>query len=427
MKSALRPLRLPGFPNLGLAYFVNELGNWLGEIALAVLVFDATGSPLATAALFFGMHFVPALVGPPIVARLESLAARRTLPALYAAEAAAFAVLALTASDFSLVLVLVLATFDGSIASAARALTRASAAAVLAPAGQLREGNALLNVAFTVGAAGGPAVAGLVVAGAGVETALLADAASFLAVAALLALTRRLPDPETDATQGHWRTRLRLGLTYVNERPALRRLLGAQAAAFVFFALVIPIEVVFAKQTLDAGNAGYGALLASWGSGMVLGSLLFAGLQKVSLPVLLCGSTLAIGVAYLGTAVAPTLVLACAASVIGGIGNGVQWIALVTAVQELTRATYQARVLSLLEALASAMPGVGFLLGGAIASIFEPRIAYAVAGGGVVIVLAIAAARLRRVEWSPELDQGRVGPASSIANAGRSGTVLTDA
>ena len=67
---------------------------------------------------------------------------------------------------------------------------------------------------------------------------------------------------------------------------------------------------------------------------------------------------------------------------VGGIGNGVQWIALVTAVQELTRATYQARVLALLEALASAMPGVGFLLGGAIAAIFEPRVAYAVAGGG---------------------------------------------
>ena len=97
---------------------------------------------------------------------------------------------------------LALATFDGSIASAARALTRASATAVLAPAGQLREGNALLNVAFTVGAAGGPAIAGLVVAGAGIETALLADAASFLAVAVLLALTRRARRPRGRGGRG---------------------------------------------------------------------------------------------------------------------------------------------------------------------------------------------------------------------------------
>ena len=187
MAAALRPLRLPGFPNLGLAYLVNEFGNWLGEIALAILVFDQTGSPMATAALFCGMHFAPAVLGPPLVARLESAPVRFSLPGLYAAEAVAFAVLALIAEDFALIAVLALATFDGSIASAARALTRTAATAILAPAGQLREGNALLNVAFTVGAAGGPAIAGIVVAGAGVQTALFADAVSFMAVAALLA------------------------------------------------------------------------------------------------------------------------------------------------------------------------------------------------------------------------------------------------
>src|SRR4051794_37055082 len=135
MTAVLRPLRLPGFPSLGLAYLVNELGNWLGEIALAVLVFDQTGSPVATAALFCGMQFVPALLGPPLVARVEYLPARVALPCLYAAEAVAFACLALLAgNEFALAPVLLLATFDGSIASAARAMTRATAGAVLAPA-----------------------------------------------------------------------------------------------------------------------------------------------------------------------------------------------------------------------------------------------------------------------------------------------------
>ena len=111
---------------------------------------------------------------------------------------------------------------------------------------------------------------------------------------------------------------------------------------------------------------------------------------------------------------------------IGGIGNGVQWIALVTAVQELTRASYQARVLALLEALASAMPGAGFLLGGAIATIFEPRTSYAVAGAGVLVVLALAAALLRRTAWAPELEQGAsANGASSVAEEESSRTLLT--
>jgi len=427
MRSALRPLRLPGFRSLGGAYLVNEAGNWLGEIALAVLVFDQTGSPLATAALFLGMQFAPAVLAPPLVARIEHLPARVALPGLYALEAAAYAALALLAGEFALVAVVVVATLDGAVASAARALTRALAARVLAPADQLREGNALLNLAFTAGAAGGPALAGLLVAGAGVQVALLADAASFLAVAALLASTRSLPRAEVDTGTQGWVDRLRRGVRYVTERPSLRRLLVAQAVAFVFFALVVPIEVVFAKETLGAGDAGYGLLLASWGVGMVIGSLLFTALRRASLPALLVGSTLAIGVAYLGTGAAPSLAVACAASVVGGAGNGVQWVALVTAVQELTRPAFQARVLSLLEALASAMPGIGFLAGGAITAALDPRAAYAVAGAGVIVVLVLAVTRLRGLDWQGEL---RAGAETTLAGSragpeDESGTALT--
>jgi MFS family permease len=426
MAASLRPLKLPAFGRLASAYLVNELGNWLGEIALAVLVFDQTDSTLATAALFLGVHFAPAFLTPPLVARLDGVSARRALPALYATEALAFGVLALLASDFALVAVLAIATLDGAIASAARALTRASAAAVLAPAGQLREGNALLNVAFTAGAAVGPALGGVVVAGAGVETALFADAASFLTVAALLGATRNLPTPASEPSERGWTVRLRRGLAYVRERVPLRSLLGAQAAAFVFFAAVIPIEVALAKDTLGAGDLGYGLLLASWGAGMVVGSLVFTGLRRMPLRLLLIVSTLAIGGAYLGMGIAPSLAVACVASAVGGGGNGIQWVALVTAVQELTRATYQARVLALLEALASAMPGVGFLLGGAIAAVLNPRASFIVAGTGVIVVLAVAVVRLRHVEWHRELEQGaEARPASSIAGTEGASTPLT--
>jgi MFS family permease len=403
MRAALRPLRLAGFPSLSGAYLVNELGNWLGEIALAVLVFDQTGSPLATAALFLGMQFAPAILAPPLVARIEHLPVRVALPGLYALEAAAYASLAFLVDEFALVAVIAIATIDGAAASAARALTRALAARVLAPADQLREGNALLNVAFTAGAAGGPALAGLIVAGAGVQVALLADAASFLAVAALLGATRSLPRAEVETGSRGWGERLRRGIRYVVDRPSLRGLLGAQAVAFVFFALVIPIEVVFVKETLGSGDAGYGVFLASWGAGMVAGSLLFTAVRRLELSILLAGSTLAIGLAYLGTSVAPTLAIACAASVVGGVGNGVQWVAMITTVQELTRQAYQARVLSLLEALASAMPGIGFLAGGIVTALLDPRAAYAAAGIGVIVVLLIAAARLRTADWQLEL------------------------
>jgi hypothetical protein len=161
------PLRRPAFRRLALSYAVNEMGDWLGIVALSVLVFEQTESALATALLFLGTGFLPALLTPVVVARLERPPPRFVLPTLYAAEAAAFGGLALLAGHFSLAGVVAVAAIDGALALTARTLTRAVTAAMLTPEGELRAGNAILNIAFTGGAAVGPAAAGGVVAALG--------------------------------------------------------------------------------------------------------------------------------------------------------------------------------------------------------------------------------------------------------------------
>jgi MFS family permease len=383
------PLRRPLFRRLATTYTVNELGDWMGIIALSVLVFDRTDSALATAALFLGTRFLPALLAPIIVARAERPPPRYALPVIYCGEAAAFGALALLAGadDFSLAAVVAVATIDGALALAGRALTRAVVAAQLEPAGELRAGNALLNVAFTGGAALGPGLAGLVVAGFGVQTALLLDAVSFYVIACILLSAG--PMPQAEPEEGRMRDRVRAGIAYIRGKAMLRRLLIAQGAAFVFFAAVIPVEVVYAKETLGTSDSGYGLMLASWGIGMVLGSLVFAAVRRASLALLLFFSTLAVGAGYLGLAVAPTLAVACAASVLGGAGNGVQWVSTISAVQEMTVQGMQARVMSVLESVGAAMPGVGFLLGGVIAATTSPRTAFLVAGSGVFAIVAV--------------------------------------
>jgi MFS family permease len=400
------PLRKPQFRRLATSYGVNEMGDWMGIVALSVLVFDRTGSAMATAALFLGTRFLPALIAPILVARVEQPPPRFALPVIYCGEAAAFGALALFAGDnFSIVVVVVLATVDGALALAGRALTRAVVAALLEPHGELRAGNAVLNIAFTASAAIGPAIAGLVVAGFGVQSALLLDAASFYAIAWILLTAGPLPQAEPDP--GRVRDRVRAGIAYIREVAMLRRLLIAQGMAFVFFAAVIPIEVIYSKQTLGAGDSGYGLLLASWGVGMVLGSIVFARVRRTPLPTLLFFSTLAVGAGYLGLAAAPTLAFACGASIVGGAGNGVQWVSAISAVQELTVAGMQARVMSVLESIGAAMPGLGYLLGGLIASAASPRTTFLVAGIGVFAIVAVAAPLMGK-EWP--LRREKTGP-----------------
>jgi MFS family permease len=407
---ALAPLRLPKFRRLAFAYTVNELGNWLGDVALAVLVYDHTGSALATAGLFLGSKFAPGAVGPALTTRLERHDGRVTLPALYALEAVLFAVLAASASHLPLGGFIALAALDGSAAVTAKALSRTATAGVLGPHGQLARGNALLNVGFTAGSALGPAIAGALVATAGAATALAVDAASFGVAAIALLGAGALPVTRDDGEPDPWRERLRAGMRHAWESPLLRALLTGQAAALVFFTAVVPIEVVFAKGTLHAGSAGYGALLASWGGGMIAGALIFTRVHAKSIVATLGVSTIAIGVAYLGVAVSPTLAVACLASAVGGAGNGVQWVALLTALQEATPASMLARTMALFESIGTVMPGVGFVLGGVVAAVVSARAAYAIAGGGVLLIAVIAAPAVRGLRTERELARTRAEP-----------------
>ena len=376
------------------SYTVNEFGDSFAIVALAVLVYDSTGEVAPTAALFLAGKFLPALVAPFLTARRDQLAVRRTLPWLYAIEALAFVALALIATtEFALALVLILALIDGAVAVTARALTRGAIAAILQPVHLLREGNALLNIGFAFAVVGGSALAGLLISELGLEAALLVDAASFALIAVVLGITRNLPKPQGDGQPTM--ERLRSGLAFARRDPRVRLLLGGQSLALILFTLIIPIEVIYAKESLGTTSAGFGILLASWGAGIVAGSILFVSLRNRSAAGLILLSTAAIGLAYLGMAGAQSLFIACLLSVLGGTGNGIQWVSVMTALQEATPSDYQARVVGLLESALAAMPGVGYLIGGILTAAWSPRTAYAVAGIGTLVLVLVALVALR--------------------------------
>jgi len=395
VRGAYQPLRLPVFRRLFAAYTVNELGDSVALVALALLVYDRTGSALSTTALFVATRFLPAFFSAVLVARVDQYSARRVLPALYVGEGLVFVALALLSERFLLAPVLLLGLIDGTLALAGRGLIRSAVAAELEPADRLREGNAIMNVGFAVAAVGGAALGGLLVAEFGFAAALIADAASFFIIAVLLATARGLPEAHLER-EPVWQ-RLTGGFSFVRDEPQVKLLLAGQTVALVLFTLIVPIEVVYARETLGTGDAGFGILLSAWGAGIVVGSLLFIVAKRFSPLGLVVGSTAAVAVAYVGMSLVDTLAAACALSVLGGTGNGIQWVAVMTALQAATPKDLQARVVGLLESLAAAVPGVGFLLGGALTSLTTPSTAYGVAGWGLLLVLAAGVALRSRL------------------------------
>lgn len=434
---AVTPLRSARVRRIVTAYTVNRLGTWFGFIALSIAVYDHTHSAAAVAAMLLAGQVLPAFLVPALVARVETSQRRGALSRLYLFEALATGALAAVVQwHFTLAALLLLVALDGTAALAASALLRAAAArcarehsnerytdavaralpahtyageaGIALTSGELglagalageeassgpgdarevaaveaeRRANAALNIGFAITFTLGPALAGPTVSALGVPAALLIDLASFVICGAmLLDLTPHAQDAETSSV----RTRLRAAWEHIAGARTLRRLLLVQAVALVFFEFSPPIEVAYAKSTLGAGDGGYGVLLGAWGLGAAIGSVLFARSIKRSLGMLLSASTLAVGLAYLGWALAPTFAIACAAGVLGGVGNGVQWASLISAVQRLTPERLHAQLMGAVESIGAISPGIGYALGGTIAAAGSPRTALAVAGAGAV-------------------------------------------
>ncbi len=137
-----------------------------------------------------------------------------------------------------------------------------------------RRANGQVNVAFAVSFVAGPLIGGAVTAGAGVAAALLIDVASFLICAALLLDL----NPYVEGAGGAESVgrACRPGCATSTRHPSLRSLLIAEAVALTFIQAGSPMEVAYAKDTLSAGDGGYGLLVAAWGGGSVLASIVFA-------------------------------------------------------------------------------------------------------------------------------------------------------
>jgi hypothetical protein len=388
------------------AYTINRLGTWFGYVALSVAVFAHTHSALGVAALLVTGQALPAILVPALVARVEASSRRSKLSALYAFETIATLALAALLWHFWLPAILVLVALDGTAALAASALLRAEAARVAAatagapPAGAPfepdgrteeanaaeRAANAALNIAFSSTFVMGPALAGVVVAAAGGPVALLIDAASFLICAGMLLGMNPYAE---EADGGGVRGRLRVAWTHIRGVPALRGLLIAESVALVFFAADASIEVPYAKATLHAGDRGYGLLLTVWGVGAALGSLSFARAARRPIGLMLSAGTVAVGLAYVGFALAPSLGVACIAGVLGGAGNGVQWASLISAVQQLTPPKLHARMMGAVEAMSALFPALGLILGGALTAVSSTRTAFLVVGLGAVAMTVV--------------------------------------
>jgi MFS family permease len=244
----------------------------------------------------------------------------------------------------------------------------------------------------------GPVVAGGLLALSGPPLAYWVNAVSFVLSAALIsgipASRLQSLDP---LTRGHWRD-VKDGIGLVLRSRPLTTVLIVWSTAGIASAGVNVAEVVLAKDALDGGDIGFGALVAATGVGLVLGSL-WAGsaLGRLGMVRLYSGSLVVMAAGFGAAALAPNIAVACVLAGTAAIGNGAAIVCNQILVQRGAPDSMRGRSLAVLMSVYYACLGLGMAAAGFLTDVIGPRAVWAIAGGVYLIAAMFAFVLTHRI------------------------------
>lgn len=307
-------------------------GDWFLLVPMLGLVNELSGSAIVTAAVL-AANTLPAFLASPLGGVMADRFDRRRIM-IWANVGAAAAAAVMLAVDHPRVLAagagVPLALAGLAVLAALSALispaSSAAVPAIVAPA-ELADATFLIESTWGMMAAVGAAAGGVVATVVGRDAAIAIDAVSFLVAAALVGRVRR-PLGTGAAGGSAFTVALRQAMGYVRSTPRVMALLTSKAGFAIFGAGAVALLPLLALNEFDAGDAGTGWLLGARGVGVMVGPFvirrLLGGIDRRLLSAI--GFTMALwGLSYLGTAAAPTLLVAAIAVLLGHAGAGSQW------------------------------------------------------------------------------------------------------
>ena len=397
--SPFRPLRNPVFRNLILANLVSDIGAFMQSVGAAWLMVALHAGPFqislvqTASTLPFFLFALPAGALGDIVDRR-----RLILVTEYWMLAAAVVLAAVTLAGVMSPSLLLLLTF---LLAAGDAWEQPSWRAVLpelVTTEDLPAANALNGIEFNLARALGPALAGVLIAAAGVSSAFVLNALSFLAVIFVIVRWKRPPSASAGPRETLGGATV-AAFRYVRHSPGIRTLIVRTVAA-MFFATAIMALLPIVANRMSANPLVYGALLGAFGCGAVLGALLLPRARLFfSIETILSASLALLGATLVAAGQLRSLVVLMPFMVIGGAG-WMAFIAILTSmVQQNAPAWVRARVVAVFLVAFQGSLAIGSLVWGAVAERAGLPEALLIAGIGVG-----SAALLRFVSPLPSVD-----------------------
>jgi predicted MFS family arabinose efflux permease len=384
------------------AGLVSMSGDWILLVGLLYRVYAMTGSTVAAALTMLSAALPPVLLGPVAGVFADRWDRKRTMIVADLLMAAGLLPLLAVHDSRQVWIVFVVLLGEGAVEQFFNPAQQAMVPR-LVPDDQLLAANALNGQVRDMSRLAGSALGGVIAAFGGLAAVTLADAASFVASAALLAFVRasgrvaRASGTADEARREPLRERLatmerelRGGLRLSARQPFLRALmifgLVTSVGEGIFGTLITP----FLKHILHASSQEFGLVRAAQAVGGIAGGLLAVSLsQRVAATQLFCWGAVAFGAVDLAIVLYPLGYVAIwpafALMIIVGFPGALMLAGLMTLFQRHTKDAYRGRVFGALSAVEGVAILAGTLAGGYLSRPLGIVPVFAIQGSGYVL------------------------------------------
>ncbi|HET6381043.1 MAG TPA: MFS transporter [candidate division Zixibacteria bacterium] len=395
----IRILRQRNFALLWTGGLISMIGDWILIVGLPFEVYRRTGSTLATGAMVLAFLVPSVVLGSVAGVFADRWDRRRLMIAVDLVQAAV--VLPLLAVDG---LGLWVAYPVLLVSSSLEQVFHPAEGALLPnllenPDDDLLTANALNGLNNNLARLIGPAIGGALVAAGGLTAVALADAATFVAAAALIGAIRAPdtrvvhPDSLEHEALGAWRRLVaewRDGLRVIAGHPVLRAMLVFFLITRVGEGLAVTLFVPWVTDWLNSDAAGYGWVLSTQAMGGLLGALVIARLgPRADALRLLIGGALAFGLIDLVLFTYPVLYPYIGPALVGMVIVGVPGAAMMAGIstlqQSLAGDAHRGRVIGAMMTIASIGSLVGAVGAGVLGEVVNVIALLVVQGSGYVV------------------------------------------
>lgn len=401
--SAFAPFRHRAFLVLWTAALVANTGTWFRDVANGWLMTDLAPSPTMVALVQAATTLPVFLLSLPAGALADLLDRRWLLICIQIFIGCVGITLALSVT-FGLITpgLLLALVFAAGIGTALVGPAWQSVVPELVPRPILRPAVALNSLGVNIARAIGPAIGGVIVAGAGAALAYWLDAASYILITLALLWWKR-PKPGATLPPERFAPAMGTGVRYVLANPGIQKTLFRAATFFIFGSAYWALLPLIARQTLAGDATLYGALLTSIGAGAVTGAFLLPRLTRTFSPntIILTG-TLLTAAAMAAIPLVPYPVAAMTGLYIAGAA----WIAVLTTLNVTAQTNLpdwvRARGLAIYITVFFGSMTFGSLLWGRTAEFTGIPMALLLAAGGSALT-GLLAALVKLPESDPDL------------------------